>query len=136
MARKPAYKSIEEYLSLPYTIEVVAERAGDRQEWFAKVVELPGCMTQAERFEDLRGMIQDAMRAWIETSMEAGWPIPEPRSLEKYSGRFVTRVSRSLHRELAETAAREGVSMNAFVNMALAKAVGRDTQHESARAKG
>lgn len=136
MARKPAYKSMEEYLSLPYTIEVVAEHAGDRQGWFAKVVEFPGCMTQAERFEDLRSLIQDAMRAWIEASMEAGWPIPEPRSLEKYSGRFVTRVSRSLHRELAETAAREGVSMNAFVNMALAKAVRRDAQHESARAKG
>lgn len=69
-------------------------------------------------------MIQDAMRAWLETALEQGIEVPEPRPAEEYSGKFVARVPKSLHRELAETAAREGVSLNALVNAALAKAVG------------
>jgi hypothetical protein len=35
------------------------------------------------------------------------------------------RLPRSLHRQLVETAAREGVSLNQFVNVALARAVER-----------
>lgn len=124
MASKPEYKTVEEYLALPYTIEVMRDSAQNWSGWFAKVVELPGCMTQAERFDELDEMIADAMRAWIETAVAEGVPIPEPRPREEYSGKFLARVPKSLHRQLAETAAREGVSLNAFVNAALAKAVG------------
>jgi len=35
------------------------------------------------------------------------------------------RVPRSLHRQLAEAAEREGVSLNQFINVALGIAVGR-----------
>ncbi len=68
-------------------------------------------------------MLDDAMRTWIETALADGDPIPEPRSLTDYSGKFVARVPRSLHRELVQAAGREGVSLNSFVNMALSKAV-------------
>lgn len=37
----------------------------------------------------------------------------------------MVRVPRSLHRQLAEAAEREGVSLNQFVNVALGMAVGR-----------
>jgi hypothetical protein len=37
----------------------------------------------------------------------------------------VVRVPRSLHCQLAETAEREGVSLNQFINVALGMAVGR-----------
>ncbi len=124
MASKPEYKSMEEYLALPYTIEVTRDSAENWNGWFVKVVELPGCMTQAERFDELDDMIADAMRAWIETAIEEGMPIPAPRQQDEYSGKFLARVPKSLHRELAETAAREGVSLNAYVNTVLAKAVG------------
>lgn len=124
MASKPEYKRVEEYLALPYTIEVTRDSAENWSGWFVKVVELPGCMTQAERFDELDQMIADAMRAWIETAIEEGIPIPTPRQQDEYSGKFLARVPKSLHRELAETAAREGVSLNAYVNTVLAKAVG------------
>jgi predicted HicB family RNase H-like nuclease len=88
-------------------------------------------MTQAERFDELGEMIQDAMRLWIETTIEQGLPIPEPRPLEVYSGRFVTRIPKSLHRELAEAAERDNVSLNAFVNVALAKAVKAPPNHDT-----
>jgi antitoxin HicB len=117
-------KTVEEYLQLPYTIEVVRDTTDDYSGWFARVVELPGCMTQADTFDELDEMVQDAMRGWIETAMMKGFAIPEPKSDEPYSGKFVIRLPRSLHKELAETAARDGVSLNTFVNVALARVVG------------
>lgn len=117
-------KTIEEYLQLPYTIEVVRDEADGITGWFARVVELPGCMTQADTFDELDEMIEDAMRAWIEAAQAKGMPIPEPQSTEVYSGKFVIRVPRSLHKDLVSAADRDGVSLNTFINVTLARAVG------------
>lgn len=116
------HKSLNEYLSLPYTIQITRE---DEAIWFARVVELPGCMTEGDSAAEAATMIQDAMAAWIEIALEDGRPIPEPRPLEEYSGRFVVRIPRSLHRDLVEVAEREGVSLNQYVNVALARTVER-----------
>lgn len=114
----------EPYMSLPYTIEVVRDKSDDYAGWFARVVELPGCMTQADTFDELGEMIKDAMRAWIETALENGQSIPEPRREESYSGKFVLRLPRSLHRELTEAAERDNVSLNTFAITTLSKAIG------------
>jgi antitoxin HicB len=121
-------RTVEEYLRLPYTIEVVRDEGVDYTGWFARVLELPGCMSQADSFDEVDEMIQDAMRAWIETALEKKIAIPEPRSNEHYSGKFVIRVPRSLHKELVEAAERNGVSLNTFVNVALAQVVGGQPQ--------
>lgn len=113
-------KTIEYYLQLPYTIELVPEPDGS---WFVAVKELPGCMSGGDTPEEAIEMIQDAMRGWLEVSLEDGDPIPEPRELDAYSGKFVVRVPRSLHRELVEAAEEEGVSLNQYINVALARAV-------------
>jgi antitoxin HicB len=113
-------KSIEYYMSLPYRIELQRDPEGG---WFVQVKELPGCMSQGETPEEAITMIQDAMRGWIEVSLEDGDPIPGPRPLDEYSGKFVVRVPRSLHRDLVDAAEREGVSLNQYINVALAQAV-------------
>jgi len=119
-----AKKNLDFYLHLPYTIEVTRDSGEAYAGLFARVVELPGCMTQADTFNELEEMIADAMRGWIEAALESGQDIPEPHPKEKYSGKFIVRVPRSLHRALVETAEREGVSLNMFVSTALGKAVG------------
>lgn len=70
-------------------------------------------------------MIEEAMLLWIETELEDGALIPEPRPLHDYSGRFVVRMPRSIHRDLVSAAKREGVSLNAFVNSILIREIGR-----------
>jgi antitoxin HicB len=117
---------VEDYLRLPYTIQVIRDDDEENPGWVARVVELPGCITQGDTFEELGEMIEDAMRGWIEVALEDGIPIPEPRPVEEYSGKFVVRVPKSLHRELVEAAEREGVSLNAFVSVSLGRAVGAD----------
>ena len=118
-------KAIEDYLSLPYHIEVMRDNDDENPGWVAHVIELPGCITQGDDFNELGEMIEDAMRGWIGVALEENIPIPEPAPDEDYSGKFVVRLPRSLHRQLAETAEREGVSLNQLVNVALARAVER-----------
>lgn len=120
-------KDLVYYLNLPYTIEVVHDNDEENPGWAARVVELPGCITQGDTFEELGEMVKDAIRGWIEVALKDGINIPEPRSQEEYSGKFVIRIPKSLHCELAETAARENVSLNAFVSTVLGKAVGHYT---------
>ncbi len=110
-------KDLKYYLSLPYTVQITRE---DETTWFARVVELPGCMTEGDTLEVAADMIQDALAGWLEIALEDGRPIPEPQTTEVYSGRFVVRVPRTLHQQLVEAAEQEGVSLNQFINVALA----------------
>ena len=114
-------KTVEYYLGLPYTLELQRDEA---QGWFVRVKELRGCMSQGDTLQEAVEMIQDALRSWIEVALEDGDPVPEPRTLEDFSGKFVVRVPSSLHRDLVEAAEDEGVSLNQYVNVALGRAVG------------
>jgi predicted RNase H-like HicB family nuclease len=118
-------KTVEEYLSLPYTIEVTKDTSDDPPVWFARVRELPGCATEADTFEEVGAMIEDAMRLWIEVALESSQEIPEPQEVAEFSGKFMVRMSRSLHGAVSNAAANEGVSLNAWVTCQLARAVGR-----------
>ena len=117
-------KTIEYYMSLPYTIELRGDPTGG---WFVRVKELLGCMSQGDTPEEAVSMIREAMELWLEVALEEGDAIPEPSPEDEYGGKFVVRVPRSLHRELVATADREGVSLNQYINVALAESVGRRT---------
>lgn len=114
-------KGMEYYEGLAYTTEIRHDEDG----WFAKVVELPGCMTWADTFADLGPMIEDAKRGWIEDALENGDPVPEPRSDEDYSGKVNLRMPKSLHRDLVRVAEREGVSLNQLMVASLARSAER-----------
>ena len=92
--------------------------------WVAEVPDLPGCIAAAGTPAAAVRMAEDAISAWIDAAVADGRPVPEPTREEGYSGRFVLRVARSLHRQLARQARREGVSLNAYCATALARAVG------------
>lgn len=51
-------------------------------------------------------------------------PLPPPTSNREYSGRFVLRVDKELHREIAIRALRAGESLNSYCQKILKKAVG------------
>ena len=114
-------KTVDDYLNLPYTIELHQE---PDEGWFVRVKELPGCMSEGATAEEALAMIREAMQLWLEVALEQALPIPEPRADDDYSGRFVVRVPRSLHRQLAEQAAQEGVSLNQYISVTLAASVG------------
>lgn len=104
-------KDFEYYMKLKYRIEILEGEDG----YFAKIPDLPGCMTFCDEFTQINEMIEDAKKAWIETSIERGLEIPEPREDGDYSGRLVLRLPKSLHRNLSNQAKREGVSLNQHI---------------------
>jgi len=118
---KTAAKTVEEYLRLPYTIQLRQYEDGT---FFADVAELPGCMTEADTAEEAVEMIREAMAGWIEVALSEGLPIPEPAGEPEYSGRFLVRTPRSLHRDLVRRARAEGASLNQFVVTTLSRALG------------
>ena len=126
---KVTMKDLAYYLALPYTIELIREEDAT---WFARVVELPGCLSAGDSAEDAAAMIQDAMAGWIELALEDGRNVPEPKPREEFSGKFVVRVPRSLHRDLVEAATKEQVSLNQYIATELARAVGRPTVYSTA----
>jgi predicted HicB family RNase H-like nuclease len=61
------------------------------------------------------------MEGWLEVKIEYGDPIPEPLGDENYSGKFVIRIPKSLHRKLAIEAEQEGISLNQYAMYKLSK---------------
>jgi antitoxin HicB len=71
-------KTLDYYLNLPYTYEIIPDV--DDGGWVIKVKELPGCMTQADVWEDVLPMIEEAKHLWLEVALEYGHTIPEPQT--------------------------------------------------------
>jgi antitoxin HicB len=65
---------LEYYLALPYTIEITPDDGA----WFVQVKELPGCMTEVDEWDEIRPMIDDIKRLWIESALAHNQPIPQP----------------------------------------------------------
>ena len=116
-------KSLEEYISLPYTI-VFRKDVRDGV-FVARVEELQGCTAHGDSELNALSNLRDNMRVWIGDALEAGDKVPEPAEETALpSGKWLQRVPRSLHLKLIRLAKEEGVSLNQLVTAALAEAVG------------
>ena len=116
-------KSLEYYLKLKYPVTIHEAKEGG---YFAEIIDLPGCMAQAETLDDMHKEIDIARKLWLESMYEDGKEIPLPRNENEYSGKFIIRVPKSLHYKLNQIAEREGVSLNQYLVSALSMAVGHD----------
>ena len=110
--RVQTLKTIDEYLSLPYKMEIVPDT--EEGGFVVSFPELPGCLTSGETMEQAIANAADAKKAWLEAALEEGIAISEPDSPNAYSGQFKLRMPKSLHRSLAEHSKREGISMNQY----------------------
>jgi len=124
MRKDTERRDLKFYLNLRYPITIHPDPDGG---YVAEIEELPGCMTQAETLDEAFKAIEDARQLWIKTAYEDGQDIPLPRDMEEYSGKFIVRVPRSLHRNLVRAAKREGVSLNQYITSLLATGVQWDT---------
>jgi antitoxin HicB len=91
--------------------------------------DLPGCMSDGETVEEAISNGAEAKRDWIAAMRQAGRALPPPsvEATEAYSGKWVLRTPKSLHRGLAERAREEGVSLNTLAIAILAQGLGQET---------
>jgi antitoxin HicB len=104
-----------------YAIMVEPLSDADGGGWLATVPALPGCMGDGDTPEAALADAEAAIIEWHAAAKALGREVPGPGSL----GQWRQRVPRSLHEKLKFVAAREGVSLNAYVANVLAESVGR-----------
>ncbi len=100
-----------------FNIKLYTIQEEDAIEWVAEIAELPGCIGVGDTPEEALAAVDDAKRSWIEIALIDGKYIPEPRSIcaFDYSGKFTLRLPKALHRDLAEAAALEEISLNQYL---------------------
>lgn len=123
MKNEKVKAKLDYYLGLDYPLTIHRDPEGG---FVGEVEELPGCITQAESLDKIYEALEEARRVWIEAAYENGQDIPLPRDIEEYKGRILVRVPRSLHRQLAQAAKMEGVSLNQYITSILAAGVHGD----------
>ncbi len=105
---------VKDYMELPYNyiIQPISDESG--KYYYARVLELDGCQSDGDTFDEAYENLREAMKGYIETKLENGINVPVPHSVQDYSGKFVIRIPKSLHQTLAIEAEQEGVSLNQY----------------------
>ena len=96
---------VKDYMKLPYTRLVQEMNDESGHYFYGRILELDGCQSTDDTLEGL-------YQSHIEVKLENNLPVPIPEATEKYSGKFVVRIPKSLHQRLAIEAEKEGVSLN------------------------
>lgn len=122
--KTPAAKA-KAILKKPYTRRLTPDESGG---YVASVLEFPGCIAEGNNAEEALRNLERAAESWIAVSMHHGRKIKDPIDFDGYSGKLALRIPRSLHKQIAELAELEGVSINHLLVSAISKFAGeKDT---------
>lgn len=102
-------------MDLPYTMIVRKVKDESGEYYVAQVLEFDGCHAHGDTAEEAIRELRIVMELWIEAKLKRGLEIPEPAIDDRFSGRFLVRTPKSLHRKLVQQAKLEGVSLNQLV---------------------
>jgi len=86
---------------------------------------------EAEVYRELCRVVEE----WIEIYERDGEPLPPETAGKEYSGKFVLRVGKELHKELAINALRHGESLNAHCLRLLTEAQTRPKKNKQTQAR-
>jgi len=100
-----------------------------QQDSDVEVTYLLPCLNEAQTIVQA---IEEARQLWIKTAYDEGQNIPLPRDMEEYTGKFVVRIPRGLHRDLVRAAKQEGTSLNQYVTSLLASGISQDIMETQA----
>jgi|WetSurMetagenome_2_1015567.scaffolds.fasta_scaffold02398_12 antitoxin HicB len=111
-------KDLRYYMNLPYTITIDVIPAEEGGGYSASIPQLGkfALTSDGETIEEAIHNLEKIKQDRFSDYLKKGLTIPEPqRDEEEYSGNFVARIPKYLHRELALRARSNGVSLNQFV---------------------
>ena len=91
------------------------------------------CISDGETIEEALANGRDALKATIAALKAKKLPVPAPNSGGVASGKFVARVPKTVHAQLAARAKAEGVSLNTLVLTFIAQGLGSSSPKPRAR---
>lgn len=103
----------------PYTYRITWSE--DDQEYVGLCVEFPSLSWLARTPEAALVGIRRVVKSAVADMRKSGEAVPTPLSARSFSGKFVVRVPPGVHKELAMSAAEEGVSLNRLVSARLSR---------------
>jgi antitoxin HicB len=119
----------------PYPFEAYAHvvsplPSGEGGGFLLTLPDLPGVMADGETEEEAVANGRDAYLSVVSALMDMERNVPAPDFTPEtpppdVSGRFVTRLPKTLHARLSRRARAEGVSLNALVLSMIAEGLGR-----------
>lgn len=112
---------VDKILDKPYTRRLVPDETGG---YVASIFEFPGCIAEGDSAEEAIHNLDKAAHSWVEVALASNYEFREPISFEGCSGKIALRIPRGLHRQVAELAEIEGVSLNTYLVSAIAAHVG------------
>jgi predicted RNase H-like HicB family nuclease len=68
-----------------YRYEVIIYWSDEDSSYVAEVPELPGCMSDGATYEEALANVRVIIDEWIETAIESGRAVPEPRGKLMYA---------------------------------------------------
>jgi predicted HicB family RNase H-like nuclease len=120
----PAHQVVHR-VSIPYKPEEYAYSilwSEEDQIYLGRVAEFPSLGAHGASQLDALMEITKVVGFVLEDLAESGEEIPPPLSKRSFSGKLQLRMSEHLHRCLALEAARQGVSLNQWINLKLSLA--------------
>jgi len=116
-------RDLEYYLGLAYVIEVIPIPEAEGGGYTARLPQVGrlAITGDGESPQEAIANLEAAKRERFIEYLKKGIRIPEPEEeIEEYSGRFVVRLPKVLHRQLAAEAKKNEISLNQYVSYLLA----------------
>jgi antitoxin HicB len=105
-----------------YPINLSPIPADEGGGYLVSIPDLPGCIADGATIDEAIAEASDAFKAWVMAEQQDNnGKLPKPKT---YSGQFVQRIPKSLHRQLAKRAETEGVSLNQLATTLLTQGLG------------
>jgi len=112
-----------------YPFEIRPLSANEGGGYLISYPDFSECISDGESVEQAIANGQDALNATMAALEAKNFPVPAPNSGGVASGKFVARVPKTIHAQLATRAKAEGVSLNALVLAFIAEGLGRREHH-------
>jgi antitoxin HicB len=106
----------------PFEVRPLAEDDGGG--FLVSFPDFADCISDGETIEEALENGRDALKATIAALKAKKLPVPAPNSGGVASGKFVARVPKTVHAQLATRARAEGVSLNTLVLTFIAQGLG------------
>lgn len=105
---------------------LTVEWSKEDQQYVVTCPSFPGLSALGTTREQALQEAETVLHLFVESYKDRNLELPEPRRVEEFSGQFRVRLPKSLHRQAAQLADSDGISLNQLVISAVEARVGAE----------